>query len=296
MTKKILCLRHLGHENFWKILHDAGQMSSHSDKSTILTGKKVLVLMAGDHTAERDMCVQAVADMGGQSTLVTMDTKACDTTGIQAALATQPADICVSYGVPTATLEHIAETLTIPLLCGSSDDTQIAAALGDLTLLRSLHPAMDTMRIGWVGGATPVAHTLIEASMYVPYELFMALPEWGEPDKNLLGLALTTGAKIFLTRERHLAVDEAHFVYAGACSPATPAENIHALRASMVVDDSVMALAQPHARLLLGKPWSSACRVPTALVQSPASLHKEQGEYTLRIYKTLLPLLLNSAE
>ncbi|MEG2171916.1 MAG: hypothetical protein RRY29_01500 [Desulfovibrionaceae bacterium] len=296
MAKKILSLRHLGHENFWKIIYDAGQLSSHTCKNEALKGKQVCVLLAGNHTEERDILLQAVADMGGQSHCVSVDvTESNDTTKILQALAAHPADLCVSYGVARAALEVITEALPMPLLCGSSNDARIGAVLGDLTLLRTLYPDMDTLRIAWVGGATPLAHSLIEAAMYVPYELFMALPEWGEPDRNLLGLAFTAGAKIFLTREIHLALDEAHFVY-GGIGPAAREDGIQLLRAGLTVDEKAMALARPEARLLMGTAQLSACRVTASLMQSPVSLRQEQEAYTLRALKVLVPWLLNSME
>lgn len=295
MTKHVLCLRHLGHENFWEILHNAGQMASHAYKDESLKGKKALVLSYGKYAPGWNLCTQALADLSALPMHLPIETSdITDKAKLARLLATHPADICITYGLPKATVEALSETATMPVLGACSESANLGAVLGDLTLMRSLHPAMDTMRIAWLGGATPLAHSLIEASMYVPYELFMALPEWGEPDRNLLGLALTAGSKIFLTREVHLAADEAHFVYAGA----GPAQAIASkeLRAGLCIDSAMLALARPEARLLLAEQEGPLCRVAENLLDSPASLAQVQAEYSLKALKVLIPWVMNSKE
>lgn len=293
MTKHVLCLRHLGHENFWEILHKAGQLDSHLHKDESLKGKKALVLTFGKYAAEQDACVQALTDMSAQLVHISVDARdISDPATIVRLLADHPADICISYGLPKALMESVAEKAALPVLAACSESANLCAVLGDLALLRSLYPAMDTMRIAWLGGATPLAHSLIEASMYVPYELFMALPEWGEPDRTLLGLALTAGSKIFLTREVHLAADEAHFVYAGADQEQVAASK--EVRAGLCLDSSVMALARPEARLLLAEKQAPLCRVAENLLHSPASLQQAQAEYRLKAVKVLIPWVMHT--
>lgn len=298
MTKKILCLRDLGHETFWKILHDAGELPTNTHTSDILHGAKVLLLTVGALHDEAFLFAQAITDLGGSVLPLHMET-APETAGELIHSTTklaQGAALCVCCGLPQHLLEPFANEVSIPVLNGVSGNSSVVAVIGDLCLMRQSMPDMDTMRIGWVGGATPLAHSLIEASMYVPYELFMALPEWGEPDRNLLGLAFSTGSKIFLTREVHLAVDEAHFVYAGAgFIPAASfvGTGLQELTAGMKLDASTMALAAPTAHILLGGPWSPACPAPLSLVEGPSSLCPHQKNYSLRVAKSLLPWLIN---
>lgn len=307
MMEKILCLRDLGHDTFWRIVHDTAQLPSHTYTSDVLRPKQALILTVGTVQANIQIFAKAITDLGGTVVPCVLDTMPASAASL-AEIAFQhapKADICICCGVPQPMLQAFAEAMPIIVLNGASHEARPVAVMGDLALMRTFMPDMDNMRIGWVGGATALAHSLIEASMYVPYELFMALPEWGEPDRNLLGLALSTGSKIFLTREVHLAVDEAHFVYVGAgpegTSPSEGAaqahkagQDLHALQTGMRVDDSVMALAAPHARVLLGAPWTPACRAPQALVEGPSSLCQQQQDYSLRVAKCLLTWLMHN--
>lgn len=301
MTEKILCLRDLGHESFWKLVHETAQLPSHDYTSDILHGKKALLLTVGaaqdDVRDDVQTFAKALTNLGATALPLSLDSTPASAVKLAEMVAphAQGADICVCFGVTHSWLPAFAEAMPLSVLNAASAGARPAALVGDMALMRSLMPAMDRMRISWLGGATPMAHALIEASMYVPYELFMALPEWGEPDRNLLGLALSTGSKIFLTREVHLAVDEAHFVYVGA-GPQAPAkgcaQGLHNVQVGMPVDTKVMSMADPKAHILLGAPWTSACRAPLPLLHGPSSLWQQQTDYNLRAAKSLLTYLL----
>ncbi len=73
--------------------------------------------------------------------------------------------------------------------------------------------AMDSWRICWMGAMTPTAQSLMEAAIYTPYELFMGLPSWSDPDHAITDMALKAGAKVFMSREPRLAIDDAHIIY-----------------------------------------------------------------------------------
>jgi ornithine carbamoyltransferase len=156
-----------------------------------------------------------------------------------------------------------------------------------MALMREQHADPGTMRIAWVGGANGLAHSLIEAAMYLPFELFMALPEWGEPDRELLSLAFAAGAKIFLTRDIPMAVDGAYYVYAGSGPHA--AED-GALHAGMWIDGEVMGMARPEAQLLLGQ--ETGCRVRDDVRAAHAALERERFAVRLKVQRLIWNWLL----
>ncbi len=91
---------------------------------------------------------------------------------------------------------------------------------------------LDTFRICWLGQVSPLAQSLMSACIYAPFELFMGIPPSGDPEYISTDLALKGGAKIFMTREPRLALDDAHIIYmdreleklANASSEHTPKE------------------------------------------------------------------------
>jgi hypothetical protein len=124
--------------------------------------------------------------------------------------------------------------------------------------------------------------------MYIPFELFMALPEWGEPDRELLSLAFAAGAKIFLTRDVPMAVDGAHYVYAGS-GPRTMEDGT--LRAGMLIDGAVMDMAHPEARLLRGQ--EAGFRVRDEVLAANATLERERFAVRLKVQRLIWNWLLH---
>ncbi len=78
---------------------------------------------------------------------------------------------------------------------------------------QKLSKPIDSYRICWLGKVTPLAQSLISACIYAPFELFMGIPSWSDPEHASTDLALKGGAKVFMTREPRLALDEAHIIY-----------------------------------------------------------------------------------
>lgn len=125
-------------------------------------------------------------------------------------------------------------------------------------------------RISWLGGAQcGLACDLITAAIYAPFELFMALPEWGEPDHSLLDMALRAGAKIFLSRDPELVLENAHAVYMGhgpeQCATAP-------LTSGWPLTDELLALAAEDAAVLSwhGLAPADRLRIPPCVVPRPS--------------------------
>jgi ornithine carbamoyltransferase len=186
--------------------------------------------------------------------------------------------LCVVNGLSLKALDALDASSGSSLANGGGPDSHPCRLLADMALMREGDPDLSATRIAWVGGANGLAHSLIEAAMYIPFELFMALPEWGEPEREFLSLAFAAGAKIFLTRDIHMAMDEAHYVYAG--SGPRHAED-GALHAGMLIDGTVMDMARPEARLLLGQ--ETGCRVQEAVLTAHAALERERFAMRLQV-------------
>jgi len=115
----------------------------------------------------------------------------------------------------------------------------------------------------------------------------MALPEWGEPDRELLSFAFAAGAKIFLTRDIPMAMDGAHYVYAGSGPRAAEGGT---LRAGMPIDGEVMAMARPEAQLLLGQ--ETGCLVRDEVLAAHAALERERFAVRLKVQRLIWNWLL----
>jgi ornithine carbamoyltransferase len=290
VSKHLFRLRDLGHAGIWSILHSAGNQASEPAQA-ILQGANVPLLLAEHAPEDRLILTLAVRGMGGSEVCFgpgEWPGEACARTA-QGFTFDLAGPLCVVGGLDLPTLELFAAG-ACTLTNGGGPDAHPCRLLADLALMHTRRPDLSATRIAWVGGADGLAHSLIEAAMYLPFELFMALPEGGEPDRELLSLALAAGAKIFLTRDLPAAVEGAHYVYAGR---GPYSEKGGELRAGMLIDGELMKLASPEAQVLVGHETGRQVRVEVPDVCAVPA--RERFAVHLRVQRLIWTRLLRNS-
>lgn len=288
MPKSILCVRDIESEGVWRILREAADAPQTHVRNDSLQGHTAALLFK-NYSMEDDLSFGAsINHLGGQTLRLLPGQWRTDSASLadDAPLLARSADICIAIGLDPAALEVLSAHCDVPVLNGGNRLGHPCAALADVGCLLGLLHETDTLRIAWVGGVNGLAHSLMEAAMYIPFELFMAVPPWSEPDHALLDLALRAGAKIFLTREPHMALDDAHFVYAGTRPEPAPGQPLHA---GLPLTPEMLALARPGARVLRGALTLGAVND----IDSDSALQAARWDWRLRVQKTLLPLMLS---
>jgi ornithine carbamoyltransferase len=284
VSKHLFRLRDIGHAGIWRLLRDAHSQATPEATQESLKGVSVPLLFAEHAPWDRLALTLSIRGMGGNEVYFgpgEWPTTACAHTP-QSFVFGLGGPLCVVNGLNVSALDMLAASAGCSLVNGGGPDAHPCRLLADMALMRKRQPDLSATRIAWVGGANGLAHSLIEAAMYIPFELFMALPEWGEPDRELLSLAFAAGAKIFLTRDIPMAMDGAHYVYAGS-GPRHTDES--ALRAGMLIDGAVMEMARPEAQLLLGQ--ETGYRVQDEVLTAYADLERERFAMRLRTQRLI---------
>ena len=277
MSKHLFHLRDIGHAGVWRLLHSAHGRAAPEAAHEGLKGASVPLLFMEHAPQERLALTLSIRDMGGSEVYFGPG----EWPGAaQSFVFGQSVPLCVVSGLGVSALAVLAASSSCSLVNGGGPDAHPCRLLADMALMRERQPDLSNTRIAWVGGACGLAHSLIEAAMYIPFELFMALPEWGEPSRELLALAFAAGAKIFLTRDIHMAVDGAHYVYAGS---GPQHMEYDAPRAGMLIDRALMDMARPEAVLLLGR--ETNCRVRDDLLAAHAALERERFTMRLKVQR-----------
>jgi ornithine carbamoyltransferase len=295
VSKHLFRLRDIGHTGVWRILHGAHSQAAPEAAHEGLLGASVPLLFKEHAPLDRLALTLSISGMGGDAVYFGPG----EWPGEASARTAQNfvfglgGPLCVVNGLGLAELAELAAFGGCSLANGGGPDAHPCRVLADMALMRESQPDLSKTRVSWVGGANGLAHSIIEAAMYIPFELFMALPEWGEPDGELLSLAFAAGAKIFLTRDIPVAVDGAHYVYAGS-GPRNMEDGT--LRAGMLIDGAVMEMAYPAARLLLGQ--EAGCRVGDEVLAAHAELERERFAMRLKVQRLIWNWLLheNDAE
>lgn len=213
----------------------------------------------------------------GQSTfwqLMQMEGQPAPLTGKKALLLAADGADTQDVLAATAAARQLAAGLPGAVANAGNDKGAPGQALADLALLAARHGDWESLRISWLGGAQcGLACDLITAAIYAPFELFMALPEWGEPDHSLLDMALRAGAKIFLSRDPELVLENAHAVYMGhgpeQCAAAP-------LTSSWPLTDELLALAAEDAAVLSWHGLAPADRASDTALRRAAAFWPER--------------------
>lgn len=294
MTAQCLCLRDLGQEGIWRLL-DA--VRSQPEPSGALSGCRALCLTA--HASPRTLedrlsFAETLRTQGGILREIAPEEwlHSTDALTLQTPLYASCADVILAQEWEPCRLAAFAANCPVPLLNMGNEAGHPALALADLALMHQRTEDLSTLRIAWVGGLNGLGFSLMEAAMYVPFELFMALPEWSMPDRDLLDLALRAGARIFLSREPHLVLDEADVVYCGA---GPRAEDGAPLRASMRLAADALALSCPGAEVLTAETLSPACRADDRLLEAAMPVWTRRLRMRQHMQALLLRTLLHPA-
>jgi len=271
VSKHLFRLRDLGYAGIWRILRNAHSRATPEAAQEGMNGVSVPFLFAEHAPWERLALTLSIRGMGGNEVYFGPGEWPGTACAPQNFVFDQCGPLCVLNGLNVSALDALAASVGSSLVNAGGPDAHPCRLLADMALMLERQQDLSATRIAWVGGANGLAHSLLEAAMYIPYELFMALPEWGEPNRDLLSLVFAAGAKVFLTRDSHMAVDGAHYVYAGSAPRHT---DDSALRAGMLIDGALMEMAHPEARLLLGQ--ETGCRVQDEVLAAHVALEHER--------------------
>ena len=169
MPKHILRIRDLGYETFWRLLHDAADATQ--QQGTLLQGRIVALLSAAQPpcaaTEDRLSLTRSVRGLGGDMEYLTPDAWEQDAASLprQGAMFGAHVDCCCVHALPHNALEALAAHCSAPVINAGNDKGHPCQAMGDLALFKALTPDLDKMRVAWIGGATGLAHSLIEAAI-----------------------------------------------------------------------------------------------------------------------------------
>lgn len=294
MPKHFTRIRDLGCDGAWNVLRRAKEMKETNYRGTILNGKVATLIFEKASTRTRISFDVAVRQLGGSTIFMTpaesqlgRSEPLCDT----ARVISRYTDCMIVRTFGQEKLDELMQFGSVPVVNALTDQGHPCQVMSDLLTMYERTPDLENVRVAWVGDGNNMANSFIEASVYFPFELFMAFPEGYEPDRDLLTLALQAGAKIFLTHDPRMAVAGADYIHTDVwASMGQEAEQKRREKAfkGYCVDDAMMALAKPTAKFMHCLPAHRGEEVSEAVFESEASIVWDQAENRLHMQKALL--------
>jgi ornithine carbamoyltransferase len=213
---------------------------------------------------------------------------------------------CSAIAVRTfeqARLEQLAGAATVPLINALSDEHDPCQGLADLLTLHEHFGRLQGLRIAYVGEATNVTHSLLEAGSRAGMDVAVASPRGYGPDPDVVavarGLAVLHGGAVEITDDPIAAVRGAHAVYTNVwVSMGDADEHEPRLRdlAPYRVDARLMRAARPEAVFMHCLPAHRGQEVSAEVIDGPQSIVFEQAVNRMPTAQALVHDLVRATE
>lgn len=294
MTKHFMRIRDLGHEGAWNIIKRAKEMKDTNYRGHCMDGKIAALIFEKASTRTRMSFEAAVRRLGGSTVFTTPnDSQLGRSEPLRdtARVMSRYLDCLIVRTFGQEKLDELAQYGSIPVINALTDQGHPCQIMADLLTIYEREPDLSKVRVSWVGDGNNVADSWVEAAMYFPFELFMAVPAGYEPNRAQLDLALKAGAKIFLTHDPRLGVEGAHYVYtdvwASMGQEAEQQKRMADLK-DFCVSEELMSHAAPHAKFLHCLPAHRGEEVTDEVMEGPRSIVWDQAENRMHAQMAIL--------
>ena len=214
MPKHFMRIRDLGHSGAWEIIRRAKEMKETNYRGHCMDGKVAALIFEKASTRTRVSFDVAVRQLGGTTIFMTpaeSQLGRSEPLRDTARVLSRYVDCLIVRTFGQEKLDELAEYGSLPVVNALTDQGHPCQLMADLLTIYERTPDFSKVTVTWVGDGNNMANSWIEAAMYFPFQLNMAIAPGYEPDQQLLALALQSGAKIFLTHAPKLAVDGANY-------------------------------------------------------------------------------------
>ncbi|MCB9709067.1 MAG: ornithine carbamoyltransferase [Myxococcales bacterium] len=193
--------------------------------------------------------------------------------------------------------EALAKSASVPIINGLSDTYHPCQILADLmTVEETVARPLSELKVVWIGDGNNIAHSWINASALLGFELVLATPAAYAPDPRVLSRATAMPpCRVHLTEDVASAVRGADVVSTDvwtSMGQESEKQQRHAVFAPYTVTESMMRKAKRDAIFLHCLPAHRGEEVDAAVIDGAASRVWQEAENRLHAQKALLERLL----
>ncbi len=298
MKRDLVCLSDLGEGGVVKMLDRSaffararGKLNEHPRP---LAGHAVALLFDKPSTRTRLSLEVATFELGGHPIVVTPDSSQMgrgepteDTARVLGRMVS-----AVTYRTSTTSrFDAMARACRTPVLNALTDDAHPMQVLADLYTVRVARGTLDGLHVTWVGDASNVARSWIEAAGLLKFSMTLATPDAYAPPAHEVALANERGGKITLTRDAQEASRGADVlltdVWVSMGQEAERKERFAALEPYRITS-GLVALASPDVVVLHCLPAHRGEEIDADVLEGPRSFVWGAVEARLHTSKALL--------
>ena len=271
-----------------KAMKDAGE------RSDLLAGQTLLMIFEKASTRTRLSFEVAVRHLGGSIIFMTPGESQLGRSEPLKDTARVVDRYCDGMIVRTfaqSNLDELAEYSNVPVVNALSDAYHPCQVMSDLLTMYERTPSFKDLRVAWIGDGNNMAQSWINAAVYFPFHLSLAVPPGFEPDQALLSRALNLGARIHIGHDPRIAVDGAHYVNTdvwASMGQEDEQEKRLARFAAFQVNDELLAHADAACKVMHCLPAHRGEELTEEVIEGPRSIVWDQAENRLHMQKAIL--------
>lgn len=294
MPQHFLTILDFTREEAAAILDRAAAMKAADYRCELLGGKTCVLVFEKASTRTRVSFEVAVRHLGGWPIFMTQndsqlgrDEPIRDT----ARVLSRYADCLIVRTFGHHKLEELAAHGSIPVVNALSDEYHPCQIMADLLTMREHSGRLDGLTVAFVGDGNNIAHSLVNAAARFPIRVVVAAPKGYEPDPAIVARAKSLGADVAVVNDPAEAARGAHYLYTDVwASMGQEGEREKRIRdfAGFQVNDALLAVAAPGAKVLHCLPAHRGEEITDAVMEGPASIVWDEAENRLHVQKAIL--------
>jgi ornithine carbamoyltransferase len=297
MKRDFACLEDLGEGGVLPILERSAffaRVRGTPEHPKPLAGHATALLFDKPSTRTRLSLEVATFELGGHPIIVTPDSSQMgrgepteDTARVLGRMVS-----AVTYRTnTTARFIAMAKACVVPVLNALTDDAHPMQVLADLLTVQQARGSLKGLRVAWVGDASNVARSWIEATGLLGLDMVLATPPAFAPPDDEVAKAIRRGGKVMVTTDPLEAARGADVlvtdVWISMGQEKERAARLEALT-PYKVDANLVALASPEVVVLHCLPAHRGEEIEADVLEGPRSFVWEAVEARLHTSKALL--------
>jgi len=191
-------------------------------------------------------------------------------------------------------VEELARFASVPVINGLTDLLHPCQVMADLMTVQEALGGWEGKVVAWIGDGNNMANSWLNAAAALGFELRLACPEGYEPNHHIFEDAQRR-TTVSITEDPDEAAEGAHVLTTDVWASMGQEDEAEARKISFrgyVVDDELMALADPSAIFLHCLPAHRGEEVTDAVFEGPQSKVWDEAENRLHVQKAIMSTLM----
>ncbi len=191
-------------------------------------------------------------------------------------------------------VEELARFASVPVINGLTDLLHPCQVMADLMTVQEALGGWEGKVVAWIGDGNNMANSWLNAAAALGFELRLACPEGYEPNHHIFEDAQRR-TTVSITEDPDEAAEGAHVLTTDVWASMGQEGEAEARKISFrgyVVDEELMALADPSAIFLHCLPAHRGEEVTEAVFEGPQSKVWDEAENRLHVQKAIMSTLM----